>query len=298
MVEEPVHLSDWIQYLCHMVNTGYAIVLGALAVIVTISMATYNFRPEERWIFFIPLMLGEISIILFLFGRKSRFKRAQLFLKAIVKEEKNDPKKIKEEWFNEGLDMTKTKKIYSPWGKRFEYSGAIIIFLSFAAVLFAISWTGEFTTERMAPMAIPISLGLSFIAIGISIDSDNKMIAIANESFLKIVDDFEDKRIQLLQHPDWLGIEGTIWKCKTYLDRAIKLKESTKIEIETQNKLFDQFDYLINNTGVPWGTDLVKPSDFGNIHYLEDNFLKLELTNVSSEKLERIKDYIEKFEKK
>lgn len=149
------------------------------------------------------------------------------------------------------------------------------------------------------------SLGIAFHSIVISEESrkiagesDEKMIANANESFLKIVDTFEDKRIQLLQHPEWLGIEGTIWKCQTYLDRAIKLKKSAKIDIDNQNKLFDQFDFLINRTGLPWGTDVIKPSDFENIHEMETKFLELDLTDESKEKLKRIKEYIKKFEKK
>jgi hypothetical protein len=149
------------------------------------------------------------------------------------------------------------------------------------------------------------SLGIAFHSIVISEESrkiagesDEKMIANTNESFLKIVDTFEDKRIQLLQHPEWLGIEGTIWKCQTYLDRAIKLKKSAKIDIDNQNKLFDQFDVLINRTGLPWGTDAIKPSDFGNIQEMETKFLELDLTDESKEKLKRIKEYIKKFEKK
>jgi hypothetical protein len=249
MVEEPVHLSDWIQYLCHMVNTGYAIVLGSLAVIVTISMATYNFKPEERWIFFIPLMLGEISIILFLFGRKSRFKRAQLFLKAIMKEEKNDPKKIKEEWFDEGLNMIKIKKIYCSWGNWFSYSGAIIIFLSFGAVMFAIFWRREFTLEIISPMAIPISLGLSFIAIGISIESDNKMTSIANVQFLHVANMVEDARAYFIA-----GIfnpETYTWKTKNSIEMAIellKIDEKKKyIKPEYQDKLFHYFNMSFNH---------------------------------------------------
>ena len=143
-----------------------------------------------------------------------------------------------------------------------------------------------------------ISLSIASHSVVIANQSDEKMTANANESFLKIVDVFEDKRIQLLQHRDWLGIEATIWKCKTYVDRAINLKESARISVENQNKLFDQFDYLINRTGLPWGTEEIRQKDVDNIHKLERNFLKLDLTDDSKTKLTRIKAYVKKFERK
>ena len=142
---------------------------------------------------------------------------------------------------------------------------------------------------------------LTVIYLGIEIirdkyfKSDTNKNAEANEAFLNIVDIFENKRIELVQHPDWLGHEGTIWKCVTYLNRAIKLKERIHIDSEIQNSLFHQFDLLVNNTGIPWGTNIIKPSDYQNILNMADRFVKLDLTDDSKEKLGRIKEYIMKF---
>jgi len=221
-----------------------------------------------------------------------------------MKGNNTDVEKIKYEWFGEEKMLNRKKK--------FNNLDLLIIFTNILSALFIIvglivlvialdyvSQTKEITvTFGFSSFGLALfSIGIAVLSVSLALKSDKKMIANANESFLKIVDTFEDKRIQLLQHPDWLGIEGTIWKCQTYLDRAIKLKKSSRIENENQNMLFDQFDKLINRTSLPWNTDVIKPKDFGNIHEMEIKFLELDLTYESTEKLKRIKEYVKKFEK-
>jgi len=198
---------------------------------------------------------------------------------------------------------------YVAWRDRFIRLSLIFVIISFLFLIYGIRSNNN---DFIETFKFILTVGIAFLSLyfathsiviskesrKIAGESDEKMIANANESFLKIVDTFEDKRIQLLQHPVWLGIEGTIWKCQTYLDRAIKLKKSSNIDIDNQNKLFNQFDFLINRTGLPWGTDAIKPSDFENVHEMETKFLELDLTDESKEKLKRIKEYIKKFEKK
>jgi hypothetical protein len=243
MVKQPVSVSDWIQYFCHTINTGYAIVFGALAIIVTMGIGSYSLNLFEKWLIFIPSIASEVIIILFIFGRQSRFKKAQIFLTDIMTGKKDDPKKIGDEWFIRKKPH-RTEKYYSSWGKRFEDVGAIIIFISFGAVIFAIYWTGKFTLDIVSPMAIPITLGLSFIAIGIAFDSDNKMIAIANANFLNIVNMVEDVRINFLigaYHP-----ETFTWKTLSCLEMAKELLakdvEKKFIKNEYQNKLVHYFN--------------------------------------------------------
>lgn len=100
------------------------------------------------------------------------------------------------------------------------------------------------------------SIVLSKEASEIATSSDNKMKAIAKSNFLEICSEFTDKRIQLVQHPDILGIEGTVWKCRQYVEWACELEEW--VEQKYQDKLAKRFQNLLDKTfdwkkGIPTG---------------------------------------------
>ena len=80
----------------------------------------------------------------------------------------------------------------------------------------------------------------------IASNSDNKMKSIAKSNFLEICSEFTDKRIQLFQHPKALGIEGTIWKCRQYVEWASEL--DGWVEQKYQDKLAKSFRMLLDNT--------------------------------------------------
>jgi len=136
---------------------------------------------------------------------------------------------------------------------------------------------------------------------------------------MEIVDIFMDKRIQLVQHPDWLGIEATIWKAKTYVDRAYDLHRSTNIDEDNRHKLFQVFDNLIYKTGLPWekiktpykriiekdGKIQVEDfylefqqKDINNIHRMMQKFQEFDLDSDDLKKLDKIKEKVESFKKK
>jgi hypothetical protein len=80
------------------------------------------------------------------------------------------------------------------------------------------------------------------------------MKSIAKSNFLEICSEFTDKRIQLYQHPEILGIEGTIWKCRQYVEWASELEEW--VDQKYQDDLAKRFSVLLDNTynwekGVP-----------------------------------------------
>ena len=91
-----------------------------------------------------------------------------------------------------------------------------------------------------------ISVGLSLHSQDIATDSDNKMKSIANSNFLEICSEFTDKRIQRFQHPTVLGIEGTIWKCRQYIEWANELEE--RVDQKHQDELAKRFRMLLDNT--------------------------------------------------
>lgn len=120
----------------------------------------------------------------------------------------------------------------TPYGIQFGNAGMSLFMLGIA--LLALDFSRE-SDKRLT------SLGK---------DSNDKMTTIANATFMEIVDVFEDKRIQLVQHPELLGIEVTIWKCKTYVDRAYDLHKSTNIDPDNRHRLFKWFYKLIYESGV------------------------------------------------
>jgi hypothetical protein len=170
-----------------------------------------------------------------------------------------------------------------------------------------------------------ISLGAGFFAVGIALlslkiakESDVKMDATGNEFFRRVVSEFEDKRIRFWQHPMDFGVETTIWKCHTYLQRALNLKKSYKIDLKAQSLLFQQFELLIHWSGLPWKTRRVygiaidqegkaklKPyiikMEEKNINVLLGmckQFRKLDLSDEQNAKLNEITDFINnEFEK-
>lgn len=98
-----------------------------------------------------------------------------------------------------------------------------------------------------------LSIGLAFKAIDIANESNKKMEANANESFLKIWDTFGDKRILFLnqiRNRNLSSTEYMAWKCETYMDRAFDLMETSKIKLENRKKMYNVYFNLLKQ--FPW----------------------------------------------
>ena len=128
---------------------------------------------------------------------------------------KNDPEIIKREWCTEGVKMNwdflkrHWRIIIKIFGWAFVIAGSICLIFALYLILYE---------NQILDAAGYISLGAGFFAIGIALlslkiakESDVKMTTSVNEFFRRMVDAFEDKRIQFYQHPMVLGVEGTIW---------------------------------------------------------------------------------------
>jgi len=112
------------------------------------------------------------------------------------------------------------------------------------------------------------SIGLAFMSISMAYSSDRKMSIIANNDFLKIVEEFEELRITLYQdiyyNKEYRGILTACLKLFTYIERAIYLKNNTNIEKDNQSKLYGKFFLLIHWTVLPWDGVVLK-----NVQYIE-----------------------------
>ena len=143
-------------------------------------------------------------------------------------------------------------------GKNFFYGlgSAILLFCS-VPILLDLYNNGAIKLTTLINISPGISISLAFYAIGFTLSSDVKMAINSNENFLRIVDRFEDMRIDMFQHnakskPDYSKIFKTCWKCATYLERAVKLYEMANIDEENKSKLFQQVEQLIYFSELPW----------------------------------------------
>lgn len=297
-MREPGHLSDWIQYLIAQKNHAYSLLGGLIALDLGVITLEIWYIDKSNYLGIILSFILSIfiagGIIYLLKSSKSKLNRPKLLLERIM----HNPSEIevdemRREWYRRNVNMwsrlEKILVICLPIG--------FCIFIATGFMIIILTTFTDIFKDKSNSLSLGVtilSLGFATFSIWLAFKSDDKMALILNESFLQIVDVYEDARIQLLQHPDWLGYEGTFWKCRTYLDRAIRLTRTAKIDTESQNKLFNQFDDLINRTGVDWRT--IPVNNYAHIHYMEEHIAQLDLTDVSREKLGRIVEYIRGFE--
>jgi len=133
-----------------------------------------------------------------------------------------------------------------------------------------------------------LSLAFAFLSVGIAKESDKRII---HSNFIEIFHKFEDTRIQLTQHPEKLGIEGTIWKCWTYADWADELKGWTNKKY--QNKLATQFIYLFDRSGIEWNNPIVKRADVKNMIRMYESLSKFDISNENKNRLTKINNALQ-----
>ena len=178
--------------------------------------------------------------------------------------------------------------------------GIVVLFFSFIPVYYDIYNKGLIYLPTLVQIAPGVSVGLALLAIGISFSSDVKMDINSNENFLRIVDRFEDMRIDMFQHnarqpPDYSKIFKTCWKCVTYMKRAIKLHEMANIDFENQKLLFDQVEQLIYFSEIPWGTPVIQADTYQHINNVCELCFELNLNVDQIAKLSELFGYIESF---
>lgn len=256
MTKEKTNLSHWTQFLISKKNRCAMWIIGDIsACIVILSIILFiifNLGTAIGVLVSIPLLVLFFCVIYLVLIIFPDLKKCTKLLEDIMKENITDIKKIRDIWFNKEEKMTKTNN-YVFWSKACVLGGVSIMVIAFAAVIIVIIVTRAMTLENIEPMGIPISLGIALYSVGLALDANVKMIANANESFLKIFDTFEDKRILFLNQirkGDFHLTEEIAWKCKTYMKRAFDLMKQSKIEEENRKLLFNQYVHLLMQ--FPW----------------------------------------------
>lgn len=329
MTKDPINLADWVQFLIsqkqhrHTWLIGYTTSLFVLLSIILLAIFTL-WIPNGIYVS-IPLFCLFALITILAFDLVPTLKKAKILLDDIMKENNTDVERVRDEWFEEEKMWDKIKKvdildwlivIFSVLSFLFMIAGFIVLIIALDYVSRTQEAVGAFGFSSFG-LAL-FSIGVAFLSVSLVLKSDKKMRANATEYFLRIIDVFEDKRIQFFQHPEVLGVEGTIYKCKTYLDRALLLKKSYKIDEKYQDLLFQKFETLVYYSGLPWKEVTIKDVKVvdkeGNIKTQDikikveqksinvllgmcSQFWKFDLDDEQKKKLNEITDFIKKFKK-
>ncbi|MBE3095087.1 MAG: hypothetical protein IMZ52_08655 [Actinobacteria bacterium] len=252
MIKEPVHLSDWIQYLISIRNLAIAFcgIIFTIAVSLIITSLTYakTLTPELQ---------NGITIITWLFIFMAVWlifpvSKSTKLLKKIMKEKQEvDVDKIRKIVFNEGEKMGRFD--YASWKDRFIWLTLIFEVLAFLFLVIGIWYDNNNYIDAfkfLLPVGIAfLSLSFACNSIVIADESDKKMKSIANVEFLKVVNMVEDARIYF--NAKIYPTKTYTWKTRNNIEMAIELikrdKENNYIEPEYMEKLWYYFKMSFNH---------------------------------------------------
>jgi hypothetical protein len=167
-------------------------------------------------------------------------------------------------------------------------------------IIFSSNW--NLTFGNMVSLSVSIcSLGLGIFALGVSTMSGIKSDINSNENFLRIVDHFEDKRIEITQklyyEHDSKPFTTNIWKMRTYTDRAVKLYEMENIDDDNLKVFLEQLEKLLFESAIPWeGMSNTNKDDVNNVLKICEIFREFRLNDEQKKKLESYIDFISKLD--
>jgi len=174
---------------------------------------------------------------------------------------KNKKEKQKHE---KNIKKYKRKKIAS---RGLLYIGIILIISGVTALSITNYYTSNsdknLTYSSSVSLMISIcSLGLGLLSLGLSFSSSIKNDINSNENFLRIVDHFEDKRIEIFQSisdGNFKPLIRNIWKMVTYTKRAVKLYEMANITKDNLDIFCNQLNQLLFWSAIPFEGVQIQP---------------------------------------
>lgn len=210
MVREPVHLSDWIQYLISIKNLSLSLggVFLTIVVALIIALVGYeNIMPIEMQIVTIIVIWFFIFLSFWLtFAKNSPLNKSIRFINRIMKyENEMEVNEIRIEWYDRNDNMLKHIKNYTHLiilgcGLVFMISGVLLMTLTLDISDLTLK-TGFFSAGVGA-----LSIGIALWAIVIAFKSDEKMQSLANYHLLEIKGIIEDRRLNLQKHRKILSL--------------------------------------------------------------------------------------------
>ncbi|MCK5112128.1 MAG: hypothetical protein KAQ84_01170 [Thermoplasmatales archaeon] len=251
MTKEKTSLSDWIQFFSSMINTGNVIIFGCMSIVILLAISFYLFADWAKLIIFFAGMTVLVVVYWFIHGEKSRFRRARIFLDAIMRGKKDDPVKIQKEWCEDRKErgrMFKDIGIFT-WKQIRDISitlGVGVLGISLILMIFGTEFFPVIGIQWITSIGLAIlALGVAFHSIVISKESDRRVKDIANANFLRVLSIFEDRRIDL-QYLElgYLKHRVLIWKALVDMNEAEELLEYCDINLKHQARLIDLMNHM------------------------------------------------------
>lgn len=88
-----------------------------------------------------------------------------------------------------------------------------------------------------------ISIGVACLSLKIAKESDKRVNSIANDNFLRVTGELEDRRIEMNFVENFAQFHRiNTWKCLTYMKEANKLLDSCRIDRDNVNRLVSLFE--------------------------------------------------------
>lgn len=259
MTEEPVTVSDWIQFLISQKNQAYMHIIGLISFNLTIVLIGLWYWERLLVFGFTVLFVLSIfcvgAVLFILYHSNSNFNRSKILLDEIMDEKKINVKLIKKEWFEgrrERKEMFGDISIIA-WKNIRNITitfgvgilGIGLFLMRFGTEVFemtGIQWIGSIGLGILA-------LGVAFHSIVISKESDKRVKDIANANFLRVLSTFEDRRIDL-QHPQLGPYKHPIliWKALVDMKEAEELLDFCDIDLKHQGRLIDLMNHMFKYT--------------------------------------------------
>jgi len=200
-----MYRSDWIHFLCNIVNRGGAIYIGFLSsgiVLMTSSITLFIVRPDIVTLqIFIYFFVGGLSLIFISFLITIYAGRVNNLLIKIMKEHLDVPE-IENIYF--GRKNRIFEKIKGFIHHVFTIYWYLIIAIGFTFIISGLILNYIELEDSFIYFIITIgigliSIGLAFYSVKISDDSNKKMKTIVNAMVLEALSVYEDRRLYLLR---------------------------------------------------------------------------------------------------
>lgn len=242
MVREPVHLSDWIQYLITQKNHVYSLLAGLIALFSIFIALFIWYIDNSNYLGIILSLVFSFYIVWVIFNlgtnKNSKLNRPKLLLEKIMQNpleiEVDD---VRREWYrrNERMPRSYLNIIHNI----IFCLGIIFMIIGVGIMYYSLGFNDlPFKVGILSAGLGVLSIGIAFCSIVISFKSDEKMKQIQNMNFLEALSDFEFARMQFDAN---LYSKGDyIWRSLNEVNRIAEL-DKTHIKTRHQQDFVSRF---------------------------------------------------------
>ncbi|MBE3120622.1 MAG: hypothetical protein IMZ58_00210 [Thermoplasmata archaeon] len=242
MVREPVHLSDWIQYLIAQKNHVYSLLAGLIALFSIFIVLFIWYIDNSNYLGIILSLVFSFYIVRVIFNlgtnKNSKLNRPKLLLEKIMQNpleiEVDD---IRREWYRGNDRMA--RRYQNIIHNIIFCIGIILMFIGVIIIYLSLNFSDlSLKVGTLSAGLGSLSFGIALCSIVISFKSDEKMIEIQNMNFLEALSDFEFARMEFNVGHYGLGV--FIWRSLNEIKRISELNR-TQIKPRHQQDFISRF---------------------------------------------------------